>query len=680
MFQVIRAIAVFVFIVVFLNACGGESDGSSTPGDSSGPAGTNTGTNTSETFGALATLVTSLTTSTATQNSSIGFAVSQSVGTTYTLADAAELAQSSGLPLEVVSGIFHFYGELTITGANNVSFTDSNSCVTCHGADGTGTALAPIPINNEQDIQVTCTVDCTEINGLTDEIARTMPLSGEGSCTGTAPGTCAYDIASLLLDEVSSNVIAPEIIIVNPTLNRSTTEDGGMASIQMRLTTPPENDVNIDFTSNDLTEGTVNPARLTFTSDNFNTLQTVTVTGIPDFEVDGDINYTILTAPAQSADTDYAGMNPADITVTNIDNAVAPAVTVDPVSGLVTDENGVTANFSVVLSSVAPSSNVLIDVTSLNTAEGLVSVDGDAPAASTTLTFTPDNYNIQQFVTVTGQDDGDNVDGNIDYMVSVNMNVGTVDPMYAAIDPSDVILTNNDNDVPPVIGVVVNPTNGLVTTEAGGSDTFTIRLESNPAVTTTVTIPLASSNSNEGILQDADGNAINEVVFDSANGIMLQTITVVGVDDVVDDGDIAYTIVTGDPASADPNYDALTADMVDDVSVTNTDDDLSQLELGQQLYRTVFNTNDPNVNQSCETCHGATGLGGTTIFPVAPGSCLLGNCDDAVEFSAYTFTNMPRDSGLLIGIGAGESAMVVCDQACADAIAAYVFNGFSTTP
>lgn len=668
MAQAIKALAISAFIIIFLNACGGESSGSSS-GDGSSNTG---GTSTASAFGAMSALVQSLVTSPATQSSAAS-GRSQSVGSTYTLADAPALAISSGIAEDVVSGLFHYYGDITIVSANSVSFSDTNSCVACHGASGTGTALAPTPINSALDIQASCSVNCTEQAGLTDEINRTMPQGNTGNCSGTTPGSCAHDVASLLLNEISSTIINPGITIINPTQVRNTTEDGGMASIQMRLTTAPTSDVNIDFTSSLLTEGTVNPSRLTFNAGNFNVLQTVMVTGVPDFVVDGDTNYTVLTAPAQSADADYAGINPADINVTNIDNAAAPAVTVNPVTGLVTDENGTAVTFSVVLSSVAPTGNVLIDVTSLNTAEGLVSVAPNIPATSTTLTFTPIDYNIQQFVTVTGQDEL-LLDGNQTYTVSVNMNGGTADPLYAAIDPSDVVLTNNDNEVPPVIGVVVNPVNGLVTTEANqGSDTFTIRLESNP--TDNVTIALASSDTTEGTVNPAS------VTFTPANGIVLQTVTVTGVDDALDDNDIAYMITTGDPTSAgDANYDALNAGDVADVSVTNTDDDLSQLELGQQLYRTVFNSNDANVTQSCETCHGATGLGGTTVFPVAPGACLLGNCGDATAFSAYTFTNMPRDSNALIGIGANEIATTVCDQTCSDAIAAYVFNGFSTTP
>ena len=51
---------------------------------------------------------------------------------------------------------------------------------------------------------------------------------------------------------------------------------------------------------------------------------------------------------------------------------------------------------------------------------------------------------------------------------------------------------------------------------------------------------------------------------------MAQTVTVTGVDDAVDDGDVGYTIVTAAAASTDPNYTGVNAA---DVAVTNTDND-----------------------------------------------------------------------------------------------------------
>src|SRR5439155_10760907 len=73
-------------------------------------------------------------------------------------------------------------------------------------------------------------------------------------------------------------------------------------------------------------EGTVAPASLTFTSGNWNTPQTVTVTGVDDFGVDGNVPYTIVTAAATSTDAGYNGRNAADVGVTNLDDDTSFAV------------------------------------------------------------------------------------------------------------------------------------------------------------------------------------------------------------------------------------------------------------------------------------------------------------------------------------------------------------------
>jgi uncharacterized repeat protein (TIGR01451 family) len=68
----------------------------------------------------------------------------------------------------------------------------------------------------------------------------------------------------------------------------------------------------------------VGPASLTFTTLNWNTPQPVTVTGVDDAVVDGDIAYAIVTAPAVSSDGSYGNLNAADVSVTNIDDDSTP--------------------------------------------------------------------------------------------------------------------------------------------------------------------------------------------------------------------------------------------------------------------------------------------------------------------------------------------------------------------
>jgi hypothetical protein len=86
------------------------------------------------------------------------------------------------------------------------------------------------------------------------------------------------------------------------------------------LSSEPTADVTIPLTSNNTDEGTVAPTSLTFTVGNWNQPQTVTVTGVDDDLVDGDVAYTILVGPATSADPDYDGSDPSDVSVTNVDD------------------------------------------------------------------------------------------------------------------------------------------------------------------------------------------------------------------------------------------------------------------------------------------------------------------------------------------------------------------------
>src|SRR5678815_4455298 len=96
------------------------------------------------------------------------------------------------------------------------------------------------------------------------------------------------------------------------------------------------------------------------------------------------------------------------------------------------------------------------------------------------------------------------------------------------------------------------------------SDSFTIVLNSQP--TADVTIGLSSSDPSEGTV------SLASVTFTTANWNAPRTVTVTGVNDLIDDGDTAYTIVTAAATSSDPSYNGLNAT---NVSVNNTDDDIA---------------------------------------------------------------------------------------------------------
>jgi hypothetical protein len=98
------------------------------------------------------------------------------------------------------------------------------------------------------------------------------------------------------------------------------------------------------------------------------------------------------------------------------------------------------------------------------------------------------------------------------------------------------------------------------TTALSGVATFTMVLDSQPYHD--VTIAISSSDVGEGTVSTAS------VVFTTGLWNIPQTVTATGVDDLRVDGDITYTILTGEFVSQDANF---VTGAVADVTVINTD-------------------------------------------------------------------------------------------------------------
>nr|WP_242030648.1 Calx-beta domain-containing protein [Coleofasciculus sp. FACHB-501] len=216
-------------------------------------------------------------------------------------------------------------------------------------------------------------------------------------------------------------------------ISGNTTEAGGTATFTVKLNSQPTANVTLGLTSSDTSEGTVSSPSLTFTANNWNVAQTVTVKGVDDALVDGNIAYNIVTAPAVSTDANYNQLNPGDVAVTNIDNDAA-GFTITPISGNTTEAGG-TANFTVKLNS-QPTANVTLGLGSSDTTEGIV--------FTSSLTFTPNNWNVAQSVTVKGVNDPD-VDGNIAYKI-ITAPAVSADLKYNGLKPNDVAVVNIDDD------------------------------------------------------------------------------------------------------------------------------------------------------------------------------------------------------------------------------------------
>jgi hypothetical protein len=94
------------------------------------------------------------------------------------------------------------------------------------------------------------------------------------------------------------------------------------AQFQVGLASIPTANVTVPISVSDSTEGQiVFPASpLTFTPANGTFVQQVRTVGVDDGIDDGDVPYSFVLGQASSADPNYNGLNPADISATNIDN------------------------------------------------------------------------------------------------------------------------------------------------------------------------------------------------------------------------------------------------------------------------------------------------------------------------------------------------------------------------
>ena len=98
----------------------------------------------------------------------------------------------------------------------------------------------------------------------------------------------------------------------------------------------PTANIILAINSSDLTEGAVTPESITFTNENWNIPQTVTITGQDDAIDDGDQDYHIVLNPTSD---DYDDLDALNLDVTNRDDDTA-GITITSISGLVRQTAG----------------------------------------------------------------------------------------------------------------------------------------------------------------------------------------------------------------------------------------------------------------------------------------------------------------------------------------------------
>jgi hypothetical protein len=110
--------------------------------------------------------------------------------------------------------------------------------------------------------------------------------------------------------------------------NLITTEAGTTNTFRVVLAAQPTGNVTVAITGLDTTEGSLSASSLTFTTTNWNTAQTVTVTGLDDPQIDGDIAYTLTGTASGGGYTNQT----STVGVVNQDNDSSPAVSVNSIT------------------------------------------------------------------------------------------------------------------------------------------------------------------------------------------------------------------------------------------------------------------------------------------------------------------------------------------------------------
>jgi len=162
------------------------------------------------------------------------------------------------------------------------------------------------------------------------------------------------------------------------------------------LDSKPTAEVTINISTTE--ETTTNLNTLTFTTDNWNTAQTVTITAVDDSDVENNHSDTV-SHTVSSNDTDYNNFNVDSVNVNIIDNDSSPT----PTPGITITQSDNTTE--VAEGSETDSYTVVLD--SKPTAEVTINISttGETTTDSNTLTFTTENWNTAQTITITAVDD-----------------------------------------------------------------------------------------------------------------------------------------------------------------------------------------------------------------------------------------------------------------------------------
>ncbi|MBQ9394954.1 MAG: hypothetical protein IJU23_05495 [Proteobacteria bacterium] len=417
------------------------------------------------------------------------------------------------------------------------------------------TACLDVPCPNGQ----TCTggkcVD-NECLGMTCDGGKTCV---KGDCVFDAcVGKDACPDGKICVESGECEFETAPALVLDAMDDKDTDENGDTAVISIRLNNLPSADVTVTCEISNVAEAVADCSGILFNADNYADNQTITVTGLPDNIVDADQNYTV-TLKTVSSDAEFDGLTAvAELVNRNVDSAavVVSATSLNTSESDTPDSEGL-ANFTVVLSA-KPASDVTVTLSSSNVGYGNIK---DANENVLTVTFTPDNWNVPQTVTIIGEDDGDVI--NLEphtYQIEFGKTVSD-DENFNGLDTAPVSVFNIDNDKADLI---VSPAS-IETEEGKDPANLSVRLSFAPLNEVTVTATVLELDkttvSTEAVVAQGE-----KLTFNADNFSAEQVISIQGLHDNIIDGDKKY-IVRLNITSEDSSFNELEDIYIDGVNI-----------------------------------------------------------------------------------------------------------------
>ena len=377
------------------------------------------------------------------------------------------------------------------------------------------------------------TAQTVTVSGVEDNIAS------EDQTIAVSHGISGGGYGSVSVAHVTITVNDDDTARVRVSQESLSVLEGESGSYTVVLNTQPTGTVTITAGSSDTTVATVMPSSLTFTTTNWNTVQTVRVSSVENDVASEDQTITVSHGISGGG---YGSISVADVTIT-VNDDDTPGVSVWQESLSILEGEG--GSYRVVLDTL-PSGPVTVTASS-----------GDRAVATVTpssLTFTTSDWNTPKTVTVSSVKDDDVASG--DERVSISHTVSGYGDVSSA---NAVTVTVSDDDT---AGVSISPTS-LSMTE-GETGTYTVVLESEPTGTVTIT----PSSGDGGAATVSPSN----LTFSSTTWNTPQTITVTALQD---DDNEDETIAVSHSVRG---YGSISSG--DMVSVTVRDDDEATGEAG----------------------------------------------------------------------------------------------------